>query len=417
MTSHTLLTRLGLAALLLTTAPAVHAEDWPAWRGAHRDDHSAATGLLKTWPSEGPKLAWIFKNAGIGYSGPAIVGGKLYTLAAREDAEQVLCLDAETGAELWAAEIGPVLQNDWGNGPRATPSVDGAYVYAMSAKGHLNCISLADHKVLWKKKMEEDLGGKLPGWGYTESVLVDGDQVICTPGGAKGALAALDAKTGAVRWQSKELAEEAWYSSPVVATIQGKKQYVQMVHGNVAGIDASNGSVLWKTPWRGKVAAIPTPIVAGNSVYITSGYGVGCKKITVGPDWQVATDYDLEKGGIGNHHGGVILIDGKIYGHSDEGGWCCQDFADGKLLWKDSSLGKGAVGFAEGKLYCVSESEGTVVLADASADGWKEHGRFKLSPQTTLRKEKGRIWTHPVIVNGKLYLRDQDLIYCFNVHA
>ncbi len=404
-----------LAAIGLLNAS--HAEDWPAWRGAQRDDASTEKGLLKAWPAEGPKLAWIFKDAGIGYSGPAIVAGKLYTLVAREDAEQLLCLNADTGAELWATEIGPVLQNNWGDGPRATPTVDGDRIYAMSAKGHLNCISLTDHKVLWKKKMDEDLGGKLPGWGYTESVLVDGDQIICTPGGKKGALAALDKKTGDVKWQSADLAQEAWYSSPVVATIQGKRQYIQLVHKHLAGIDATNGSVLWKTDWRGGVAVIPTPIVSGNSVYITSGYKAGCKKVTIGADMSVTTDYDMENDGIVNHHGGVILLDGKLYGHSDAGGWVCQNLTDGKIIWKESKLGKGAVGYADGKLYCLSESDGTVVLIDASAEGWKESGRFKLSPQTEKRKKDGRIWTHPVIVNGKLYLRDQDLIYCFNVRA
>jgi outer membrane protein assembly factor BamB len=246
---------------------------------------------------------------------------------------------------------------------------------------------------------------------------VDGDQVICTPGGPKGALAALDKKTGAVKWQSKDLAQEAWYSSPVVATFHGKRQYVQVVHGNLAGIDANNGDVLWKTAWRGGVAVIPTPIISGNSVYITSGYNAGCKKVTISADMSVATDYDIEKAGMVNHHGGVILLDGKLYGHSDAGGWVCQNFDDGKILWKEGKLGKGAVGYADGKLYCLSEGDGTVVLADASAEGWKESGRFKLSPQTDKRKKDGRIWTHPVIVNGKLYLRDQDLIYCFNVRA
>ena len=402
---------------IVTSASQLRADDWPAWRGIKRDDQSAEKGLLKSWPADGPKVKWIFKNAGIGYAGPAIVAGKLYTMGAREDVEQLLCLNVETGEELWAAELGPVLKNNWGDGPRATPSVDGDFVYAMSAKGHLSCVSLKDGKSVWKVKMEEDLGGKLPGWGYTESVLVDGNQVICTPGGKKGALAALDKATGKVIWQSADMPQEAWYSSPVVAEINGKRQYIQMVHKHFFGADAKDGSILWKSDWRGKVAAIPTPIVSGNSVYITSGYGMGCKKVTIGKDWTVTTDYDMEGDGIVNHHGGVILLDGKLYGHSDAGGWVCQNFADGKILWKESKLGKGAIGYADGMFYCVDESNGNVALIEASAEGWKEKGRFKLTPQTTLRKKDGRIWTHPVISNGKLYLRDQELIYCFDVKA
>jgi outer membrane protein assembly factor BamB len=388
---------------------------WPGWRGANRDDHSPDKGLLKKWGPDGPKLAWIFKDAGVGYSGPAVVGGKLYTLGARNDAEQLICLDAQTGKELWFAEIGPVLGNGWGDGPRSTPTVDGALVYAMSGKGTLAAVDAASGKIAWKKNMEKDLKGKLPGWGYTESVLVDGEKVICTPGGPGGAMAALNKKTGDVLWQSSELAEEAWYSSPVVAQINGKRQYVQMVHGNVFGADAENGKILWKTDWRGKVAAIPTPIVVKNSVYITSGYGVGCKKVTIKPDWSVDVDYDVESDTMSNHHGGVILVEGKLFGHSDQTGWSCQDFATGKIDWKASKLGKGAVGYADGMLFCVAEDDGAVVLAEASKTGWKESGRFKLSPQTNKRKKDGRIWTHPVILNGRLYLRDQDLIYCFNV--
>jgi len=153
-----------LAALSLLP-DALFAADWPGWRGAQRNDHSPDKGLLKSWPEGGPKCLWVFENAGIGYSGPAIVGGKLYTMGAREDAEQLICLDTKTGKELWAAELGPVLQNQWGDGPRATPTVDGDLIFAMNAKGHLNCVSAKDGKVVWKKKMSEDLGGKLPGWG------------------------------------------------------------------------------------------------------------------------------------------------------------------------------------------------------------------------------------------------------------
>lgn len=407
--------KLLLSAALVSTVITTIAADWPAWRGAKRDDASTEKGLLQSWSQEGPKQVWTFKDAGIGYSGPAIVGGKLYTMGAREDVEQVICLDAATGKELWSAELGPVLQNNWGDGPRATPTVDGEVLYAMSAKGHLCCISVKDGKLVWKKKMEEDLGGKLPGWGYTESVLVDGDQVICTPGGGKGSLAALDKKTGDVRWQSADLKEESWYSSPVVAEIQGQRQYVQLVHGNLFGAAAKSGAVLWKTPWRGGVAVIPTPIISGNSVYITSGYGAGCKKVTIGKDMSVAVDYDMEGGGIVNHHGGVILHEGKLYGHSDSGGWTCQNFEDGKVLWQSGNLGKGAIGYADGHFYCVDENNGSVALITASPTGWEEKGRFTLSPQTKLRKKDGRVWTHPIILNGKLYLRDQEIIHCYDV--
>lgn len=402
-------------ACLAFSLSTVTADDWPAWRGLGRDDLSKEKGLLKAWPAGGPKVQWIFKDAGIGYSGPAIVKGKLYTMGAREDVEQLICLDVQTGKELWAVELGPVLQNNWGDGPRATPTIDGEFIYAMNAKGHLSCLAIKDGRSVWKVKMVEDLGGALPNWGYTESVLVDGNKIICTPGGGKGSMAALDKTSGKVLWRSSDITKSAWYSSPVVAELHRKRQYIQLVNGNLFAADAQDGKVLWKTDWRGTVAVIPTPIVSGNSVYITSGYGAGCKKVSISADGGLTVDYDLQKEGIVNHHGGVILLDGKLYGHCDAGGWTCQNFADGTVVWREPKFGKGAIGYADGMFYCLQESDGTVVLIEASAKGWKESGRFKLDPQTTKRKKDGRIWTHPVISNGRLYLRDQEMIYCFDV--
>jgi outer membrane protein assembly factor BamB len=401
--------------LLCLGSTAVFAENWPQWRGPQRIDHSPDTGLLKSWPSTGPKKVWMFENAGVGYSGPAIVDGVLYTLGAREDEEQLIALDAKTGKELWFATLAPVYDNKWGDGPRSTPTIDGGVAYVMAAKGDLHAIDLRSKKSLWSVSMTKDLGGKLQSWGYTESPLVDGDQVICTPGGKKGAMAALNKKTGKVIWQSEELTEEAWYSSPMKATIQGKAQYVQLCHGNLFGADAKTGKILWKTDWRGGVAVIPTPIIDGNSVYITSGYGAGCKKVTIEANGDVKTEYDMQKEGMVNHHGGVIALDGHLFGHSDSGGWTCQKLSDGSIVWRSKELDKGAIGYADGMLYCLGENKGDVVLIEASTSGWSEKGRFVLDPQTKIREKDGRIWTHPVILDGKLYLRDQDLIYCYDV--
>ncbi len=401
------------ATLLLAMLPAA-AENWTQWRGPHRIDHSPDKGLLKAWPAEGPKQDWVFKNAGVGYSGPAIVDGVIYTLGAREDEEQLIVLDAKSGKELWSVGISPSYENNWGNGPRSTPTIVEGIAYIMSAKGDLAAVDLKSKKISWKVSMTEDLGGKLPGWGYTESILVDGNQVICTPGGKEGAVAALDKKTGKVIWQSAEMAKEAWYSSPVKATINGKDQYVQLAHKNLFGVDAKSGAVLWKTDWRGGVAVIPTPIVKGDSVYITSGYNAGCKKVTITSS-GVNVDYDHEGETMVNHHGGVIALGEHIFGHSDKGGWTCQKWDDGSLVWQSKKLDKGAIGYADGMFYCVGENKGDVVLIEASTTGWNESGRFVLSPQSEIRKKEGRIWTHPVILDGKLYLRDQDMIYCYDV--
>jgi outer membrane protein assembly factor BamB len=402
-----------LSVLLTLTVSTARAGDWPQWRGPDRTDISKETGLLKSWPDGGPKRVWLFENAGHGYSGPAIANGKFFTLGTRDGSEILLVLDANTGKELWTAKIGKVLSNRWGDGPRGTPTVDGDRVYALSGPGDLVCANVADGKIVWQVNVT-DLGGKVPGWGYCESVLVDGHQVVCTPGGSQGALAALDKMTGKLIWQSKEFTDGAHYSSIMPAEINGTRQYVQLVEKNFVGIAAKDGKLLWKSDFpKGRTAVIPTPIIKGNNVYVTAGYGAGCKMVTIGANNEVTTVY--ENTVMKNHHGGVILIGDHLYGHSDGYAWVCQNFITGEEVWGHRDFRKGAIAYADGKLYCLEEGSGTLVLAEASPAGWKEHSRFTLEPQSNIRSSSGRIWTHPVIANGKLYLRDQDLIYCYDI--
>lgn len=388
---------------------------WPQWRGPNRDDVSKETGLLKSWPAGGPKLIWLFKDAGLGYSGPAIVGGKLFTMGARDGEEFLIAVDINSGKELWSAKIGKELKNGWGDGPRGTPTVDGDRIYAMGGQGTLICAGVDDGKVLWQHSMHE-FGGKTPDWGYTESVLVDGNKVVCTPGGAKGAMVALDKKSGKLIWQSKDFTDGAQYASIIAADHNGARQYIQLTKEHVAGISADDGKLLWTSDWPGRTAVIPTPIFHDGQVYVTSGYGAGSKLIKVGPGNKVSNVYVNKV--MENQHGGVVLVDGYLYGYSDGPGWTCQDFKTGAQVWAEKkALGKGAIAYADGMLYCLAEKDGTLALIEASPKGWKEHGRFKLEPQTTQRSARGRIWTHPVITGGRLYLRDQELLFCYDVQG
>ncbi|HEY2342878.1 MAG TPA: PQQ-binding-like beta-propeller repeat protein [Chthoniobacteraceae bacterium] len=399
--------------LLVALASSTFAADWPQWRGPTRDGLSNESGLLKEWPAEGPKRIWLYSNAGNGYSGPAIVGGKLFTLGTRDNKETLLSLDAATGAELWASPASEVFQESHGAGPRGTPAVDGDRLYALTGLGTLVCAKVADGKILWQKTMA-DLGGKAPGWGYTESPLVDGKQVVVTPGGSKGAMAALDKMTGDVLWQSKDFTDGAQYSSIMPATINGEPQYVQVTMQHIVGISPKDGALLWQQDFPGKTAVIPTPIVKDNQVYVAAGYNVGSVSVKIEPGNKVTPLYANKV--MKNHHGGVILFQGDVYGYSDASGWTCQDFATGDAVWTEKSkLGKGAIAYADGHFYCLDEGTGTVALIDASKDGWSEKSRFKLDPQSSIRSSSGRVWTHPVICNGRLYLRDQDLIYCYAV--
>ncbi len=403
-----------LAALVFTATTASTA-DWSQWRGPSRTGVSVEKGLLKSWPEGGPKQLWTFKDAGLGYSSVSIVGGKLFTMGIRNGVEELIAVDTKEGKELWSAKIGDLLKNDWGDGPRGTPTVDGGFVYALGGQGNLICASVADGKVAWQKSMK-DFGGKTPGWGYTESVLVDGNKVVCTPGGKQGAVIALDKKTGATLWQSAEFTDGAQYASIIAVDHNKTRQYIQLTMQHLVGLNAADGKVLWSVDFPGRTAVIPTPIFQDGQVYVTAGYGVGCLSVNIGANNAVSGVYTNKV--MKNHHGGAILLDGHVYGHSDGTGWTCQNFKTGEEVWTEKNAhGKGALGYADGMLYCLSENNGTLVLADASPKGWKEHGRFKLDPQTTQRKPQGRIWTHPVILNGRLYLRDQELLSCYDLKA
>jgi outer membrane protein assembly factor BamB len=397
----------------LTSIFSLLAHDWPSWRGEQRDGVSKETGLLQEWPSSGPNKLWISDQAGLGYSGFTIQDGILFTMGAFDKSEYLLAFNANSGKKIWSLKVGELLTNGWGDGPRMSPSISGNKVYALGGKGNLVCVDVKSGKKLWQKSLVQDLGGKVPGWGYTESVLIDNGKIICTPGGEEGTLAALDANSGRTLWRTTDFTDGAQYSSPIAITHRGKAQYVQLVMKNVVGVNPQNGSILWKSSWPGKVAVIPTPIYSGGYVYITAGYGVGCKLINLGSNYPSDT---YENKVMKNHHGGVIKVGEHLYGYSDGVGWVCQDFMTGELVWNEKkALGKGAIAYADKRFYCQGEGDGRIILIEATPKGWKTHGEFTINPQTKKRNPKGRVWTHPVICDGKLYLRDQEYILCYDI--
>jgi outer membrane protein assembly factor BamB len=412
---------LPLLGLVFSSMPALSADsDWPSWRGPARDSISPDTGLLKSWPEGGPALVWSFENAGKGYSSPAIVGDRIYLTGSRGGKALLICLDAGTGREKWSAEIGDDPEKGystgWGAGTRGAPTVGGGMVYAMSANGSLAAVGEADGKEKWRKDLVKDFGGGIPNWGYAESPLLDDGRLLVTPGGTKGAIVALDPATGDTFWQSKDLHDGAQYSSIIAAEVNGRRQYVQLFMNKLAGVNAADGDVLWTSPWPGgRTAVIPTPVYHDGHVYITSGYGAGSKLVSIaGGKAEDVWESKVMK----NHHGGVVLVDGHLYGFCDGAGLICQNFKTGEQVWgkRGEGVQKGAVHYADGMLYCIDEDEGSVFLVEASPDGYKEHGRFKLPQKTKLRDgTKGKVWAHPVVINGRLYLRDQDLFFCFNV--
>ncbi len=389
--------------------------DWPQWRGDSRRDHSPDKGLLAQWPQEGPKQVWSFNNAGSGYAGFAIAKDSLFTMGLRDGQEFLIAVNASTGKELWSSSAGQKYPNGWGDGPRMTPTVDGDRVFAIGGQGLLICVEAKNGKLIWSKNLVTDLGGQLQDWGYTESPLVVGDIVICTPGGPQGTLAGLDKSSGAVRWRTSGLTDKAQYSSPILIQHEGQPQVVQLVMNRFFGVSPEDGSVLWKKDFPGRVAVIPTPIYDDGIVYVTAGYGVGCEAVRLGTNHSIAPLYSNKV--MKNHHGGVVCVDGYLYGHSDGAGWVCQELKTGKEIWSHKGFGKGSVTYADGKLICLDERNGDVALVEASTQGWKELSRFKLAPLSSKRSSQGGIWPHPVVVNGRLYLRDQELLHCFNVKS
>lgn len=390
------------------------ADDWPQFRGAQRDGVSRETNLLKSWPEGGPKRLWLYTNLGAGYSGPAIVGERIYIMGQRTDAQWLLCLDPKDGKELWATRLGEPYANEFGDGPRGTPTVRDGLVFALGANGELLCTEAATGKERWRTNLT-NLGGTVPGWGYSESPLVDGSRVMVTPGGEKGAVVAIDIKTGQPVWQSKAFIDEAQYTSLMLLEKSGVRQYISGNRERVAGLAADDGRLLWQQKFRSGVVVSQSPVVSGDQIYMVAAGGTGCKavKLTAPDTAEVVYANKVMK----NLPGGVVLFDGHLYGYSDSIGWVCQDWLNGDEVWSSKALEKGCITIAGDQMICLTEDKGVVALAEASPKGWKEISRFVLAPQSERRALKAQVWTPPVIAHGRLYLRDQENLWCFEIRA
>lgn len=384
--------------------------DWPTWRGAQRDGLSQETGLMKEWPEAGPKLLWKAEGLGEGYTTPSVVGNLIFSMGNKDGKEFVMALDKTAeGKIVWETPLGAVRNGGGGYpGPRSTPTVDGKFVYTLGLNGDLACLEAATGKGVWKHDLVGEYGGKVPNWGYSESVLIDGPLVLCTPGGDKATIAAFQKTTGKPAWAAP-VKDTPGYSSLVPCEINGVKQYVQFTSSGVVAVSAKDGSPLWnyKNPANG-TANISTPIVSGNMVFAASGYGTGGGLAEIGKAGvrEVYFTKDMK-----NHHGGVLLIGDCIYGSNDPGLLVCLDFKSGTVKWSDREPGKCSLAFAEGLLYCRSEN-GPVTLVEASPEGYKKKGRFDQP-----NRSGNPAWPHPVISGGKMYLRDQDVLLCYDISS
>jgi outer membrane protein assembly factor BamB len=405
---------LGVLALL-GAATTTRAADWPQWRGPDRNGLSKETGLLKTWPTDGPKVVWKASGLGEGHATPATAGGKVYGMGLRGSDEVVWALDAVTGKVLWSTKIADGIRlgaTQGGHGSRATPTVEGDRLYALGVSGELASIRLRDGAILWQKSLVKDFGGQVPTWGYSESPLVDGDRVIATPGG-EATVVALNKRTGETLWKAKvPTGNDVAYASSILATFGGKKQVIQMLAGTLAGIDIATGAFLWQFDAAASPRGIncSTPIYSDGLVFGAAAYqhGGALGKLTALPGGGFSAEQVYFTKSMRNHHGGMVLVNGYLYGF-DESNLTCIEFKTGKVMWSDRSVGKGSVVYADGHLVCRSE-RGTVGLVEATPTGYVEKGRFE---QTDRSREPS--WPYPVVSNGRLLLRDQDTLICYDL--
>ncbi|MBY0527791.1 MAG: PQQ-like beta-propeller repeat protein [Gemmataceae bacterium] len=391
------------------------AADWPQWRGPDRNGISKETGLLKEWPKDGPTLRWKADDIGTGYSTPAIAGGRVYLQTTNGNEESTIALDEKTGKKIWSQAIGKVGKNTGPQypGTRSTPTVDGDFLYCLSSDGELVCLERDMGKVKWQKNFRKDFEGKVGAWAYSESVLIDGDALVCTPGGSTATLAALNKKTGETIWKAAvKDGDVADYASIMAVETDKVKQYVQFLRGGVVGVDAKTGKVLWRydrTVDRG--ANILTPVVLGNRVFTAgSRTGGALVELKVEGEGVEAAEVYFDKS-LGASIGGVVLVDGHMYG-TTAASLFCAEFATGKVKWTERAVGPASICYADGRLYVRGYSSGDVALVEPSPEGYREKGKFR-QPE----RSKIQCWPHPVVANGGLYLRDQGVLLCYDVAA
>jgi outer membrane protein assembly factor BamB len=406
-----------LILLIIVSTNEILADDWPQWRGNNRNGISKETGLLKSWPEGGPKLLWSNEDIGEGFSSMSIADGSLYITGLVDKQETLFAFDLD-GKLKWKTAYGP----NWkGSFPvaRTTATVDGSNLYVISGMGNAACIDANSGKIKWSVQTVEKFNGEYHSWGIAESPLVVDDKVIFTPGGINASMVALNKKTGETVWQTKTLSEQHNYCSPILIQRGGKKIIASQLQDSFVGVDAKTGKVLWQDNYTNfledpKDINIVTPIYYEGHIYVTSGYDDG------GAMYELAEDGTgikrlWEDKVLDVHHGGVVLIDGFIYGSNWEnnrnGNWVCLDWKTGKVMYEKKWFNKGSIISAEGMLYCYEEKDGNFALVKASPNSFDIISSFK------IEKGSGQHWAHPAISDGRLYLRHGEALMVYDIRS
>ena len=398
------------------------AADWPQWRGPQRDGVSRETGLLQDWPKDGPRLAWKVAGAGSGYSTPAVVGDRLYLLGNESlDNEFVQALSVKDGQRAWRTSLGKVGNpNQQPSFPaaRSTPTVDGEFLYALGSDGDLACLETATGKIRWKKNLRTDFGGKPGTWAYSESPLIDGDTLVCTPGGSDATLVGLNRTTGETLWKcAAPGGDEAAYASAILVETDGVRQYVQLLQKGLVGVEAKTGKFLWRyaKPVSRYGANIPTPLASGGYIYsAAAGTGGGVVKLNV-KNGAVEPEQVYFESKFPTAIGGAVKIGDFLYGTTGQA-LLCTEFATGQVKWEDRALGTASLCYADGRLYIHGEN-GDVALVEPGPESYREKGRFTPPDQPKKANDMEKAWAYPVVANGRLYIRDHGALWCYDVKA
>ncbi|MBI1762184.1 MAG: PQQ-like beta-propeller repeat protein [Acidobacteria bacterium] len=403
---------LGALALVPLTSGNTAAEaEWPQWRGPLRNGVSAETGFLKQWPASGPAVTWAISTLGEGYGSLAIKASRIYVQGTSGAASTVFCLNSADGKTIWSTSLGPKVSESRGNGPRGTPTLDGDRVYVLTENGDLACLRARDGSAVWRKNILKDYGGRNPGWLISESPLVDDNRVVVSPGGSGAGIVALDKMTGQEIWRAKDLSSTAGYASNIVADIGGVRTYMNFTANAAVGVRASDGKLMWQyDKVANRTANCTTPVFADNKVFFSSAYDTGAALLNLSAQGgEVKAQEAYFTRDMMNHHGGMVLVNGYLYGFSNQI-LTCMEFNTGKVMWRDRSVGKGAVTYADGMLFLLGEKQ-MVGLAEANPKAYVEKGRF---PIQDMGRES---WAHPVVLNGKLYIRNQGALTCYDIKA
>lgn len=398
--------------ILTFTVTSAFSADWPQWRGQNRDGKSLETGLRKEWPEEGLKPLWVIEDLGKGYSSVAVAGEFVYvTGMAGKNNQGVLFAFDLAGNLKWRILYGP----EWHEqhpGTRSTPTVDGNRIFVLTGMGRLVCFNAMTGMIRWSEDVARTFGGEAPVMGFAESVLIHENKVICTPGGKDASLVALEKTSGRTIWTSKGFSEQSAYCSPILIERGGKRLIVTITAKSVVGLDPETGHLIWRQP-QDPDAEDPnhsiTPVHQEGCIYVTSGHGKGGQMLELSPDGQRISQRWVDRT-LNCLHGGVVLIDGYIYGTNGKGKWVCLDLENGEVMYEAKGVGMGSMVYADGMLYCYGQ-KGTLGLVRVSPRG------YELVSDLKVTYGKGQHWAHPVISGGRLYIRHGDALMAYDIRA